>query len=56
MFKIVEKYWEAGLRSVYLICCGIDHNYFRNFGLKPIKYTLYAWTRNLKEYKCRVSD
>ena len=52
---MVERYWEAGPRSVYPVCCGIGHDRLGKCGQRPVQCTLCAGPHKLDEHKCGVN-
>ena len=52
--KKVEKYWDAGLGSVCMKCCGIGHERQGNCGDRPEKCMLCAGAHLANEHQCGV--
>ncbi len=55
-FKVVERYWEAGPRSICPICCEIGYDWLGKCGERPAKCTICAGPHKLEEHKCGVKD
>lgn len=51
----MEKYWEAGLGSISLVCCGIGHDRPRSCEDRPAKCSLCAGLHKLEKHECGVS-
>ncbi len=52
--KKVEKYWDTGLGSVCLRCCGIGHERQNSCGDRPEKCTMCAGAHSASEHRCGV--
>lgn len=48
--KKVEKFWEAGLGSIYLRWYGIGHKELGICGNRPKKYMMYAGDHQINEH------
>ena len=53
--KKVEKYWDAGPRSVCLRCCGIGHECQNSCGDRPEKCTMCAGAHQVSEHQYGVN-
>ena len=56
VFKVVEKYWEAGPGSIYLSCAGIDHDCLRECGDRAIQCVIYAGAHKMEDHQCGIID
>lgn len=56
LIRVVEKYWEAGLSSVYMTCYGIGYERMGNCGNRPAKCVICSGAYKVKERQCGVID
>ncbi len=54
LVKVVEKFWEAGLSSVCMTCCGIGHERMGDCGNRPAKCAIYTGAYKVEEHQCGV--
>ena len=53
--KKIEKYWDAGLGSVYPRYCGIGHERQNSCENYPKKCTMCAWAHPASKHQCGVN-
>lgn len=54
LVKVVEKYWKAGRSSVCMTCCGIGHEWMRDYGDWPAKCVICAGPHKIGEHQYGV--